>query len=219
MKANKPFSLTIVLIFIISVSIHAQEQNKAAFGLKGGLNLANMTIEGSDDNNLKAGFHVGVSIKAPLSETFSLQTEVLYSTKGVKVTYDSNFLGINIADGTTTFNLNYIDVPVYVVYNLSDDFNFHLGPYVGFLLSANVDTQAEVLNAIEIDDSEELDRERFNNTDFGLTGGLGFQFNRIELGFNYNIGLAQVANEDDIAETLIGDARHNVIQIYAGLTF
>jgi hypothetical protein len=217
-KYNFGFQVLIVIL-LISGSMQAQGQNKSSFGIKGGLNLANMTIEGSDDNNLKVGFHVGASVKVPLNEQFSLQPEALFSTKGVKATYDNDFLGIDLVNGETSINLNYVDIPVYLVYNLSEDFNFHLGPYVGFLLSANVDTQTEVLNAININDSEELDKDRFKNTDFGISGGLGFEFDNFEFGFNYNIGLVQVAEEGDIAETLINDARHNVIQIYAGLSF
>ncbi|MFP4060811.1 MAG: porin family protein [Bacteroidota bacterium] len=190
-----------------------------SLGIKGGLNFSYMTIEDLDDQSMKPGFHAGVFKKFPVSEKFAIQPEVLYSTKGVKAVYDEEFLGVSIFEGETDFALNYIDIPLYLVYNLAEDLNFHLGPYVGILLGANVDTQAEVLDFINIDDNEELDRDHFNNTDFGISGGLGFQLSFVELGFNYNLGLSQVAPDDDVSEILLGDARNNVIQIYAGIIF
>ena len=215
MTHKRLYILTFIVLFF-SLPLFGQI---GKFGLKGGLNLSNMTIEGSNDENLKAGFHAGVFYELPLTAKFSLQPEVLYSTKGVVAVYDEEFLGVTIAEGETTFGLNYIDIPLYVVYNLAEDFNFHLGPYAGILLNANVDTQAEVLDFINIDDSDELDRDHFKTADFGISGGLGFRLSMVKLGFNYNIGLTQVAKEDDISEALLGDARNNVIQVYAGIIF
>jgi hypothetical protein len=66
----------------------------------------------------------------------------LYSSKGFKNNFDESL----IADGEGKFRLNYIDLPVKLVCYLADDFSFQFGPYVGYLLDASVNTDAQVLN-------------------------------------------------------------------------
>jgi hypothetical protein len=174
-----------------------------------------MTVEGNNDNNLKFGLHAGIFDKIMITEAFALQPELLYSSKGLKNNYDESL----IADGETRFNLNYIDLPVKLVYYLAEDFSFQFGPYVGYLVNANADTDAEVLNFFDINSEDEIDRGRFNTIDFGLTGGLGFELDPLVIGFNYNFGLTQVAKNDDLSEEMLGDARNTVIQVYAGILF
>jgi len=229
MKIKTLTILSISLAFaIISTNLQAQvtlgnrqsnTDRDVEFGVKAGLNLATIAVDDVDENNFKAGFHAGLSAKFPLSESFALQPEVLFTQKGAKTVYDTDFLGFDVADGETTYNLNYIDIPVYAVYNFTENFNLHLGPYLGILVSANAETQAEVLEFINVDDSDELNEDRFNTITYGLTGGLGFDLGMLSIGANYNLGLAPVAEEDDIAEELIGDATNNVIQIYIGIIF
>ena len=201
-------------LILSSFSLYTFGQN-SQFGFKGGLNLSNMTVEGNDDSNLKAGFHAGIFNKIGITESFAIQPEVLYSSKGFKLNYDDNA----IADGETKFNLNYIDVPVKLVFNLSRDFEFQLGPYFSYLAGANVETDAQVLDYFNIDSTDELDRENFNAFEVGLTGGLGFTIDPLVFGFNYNLGLTQVAKDDEPTEAMLGDAKNTVIQVYAGILF
>lgn len=212
MKSLSKILFLSLIIILSSVYTHAQNSR---FGFKGGLNLSNMTVEDNSDENLKAGFHAGIFKKLGITESFSIQPELLYSTKGFKYNYDNSA----IADGETKFNLNYIDLPVKLVFNLSRDFEFQLGPYFSYLAGANVDTDAEVLEFFNIDTTEELERENFNAFEVGLTGGLGFTIDPLVLGFNYNLGLTQVAKDDEPTELMLGDAKNTVIQVYAGILF
>ncbi|HKL34464.1 MAG TPA: porin family protein [Tangfeifania sp.] len=211
---KKLIKILFLSLILLSASIYTFGQN-SRFGFKGGLNLSNMTVEGNDDSNLKAGFHAGVFNKIGITESFSIQPELLYSAKGFKLNYDESA----IADGETQFNLNYIDLPVKLVFNLSRDFEFQLGPYFSYLAGANVDTDAEVLEFFNIDSTDELDRENFNAFEVGLTGGLGFTIDPLVFGFNYNLGLTQVAKDDEPTEVMLGDAKNTVIQVYAGILF
>lgn len=201
-----------LLCLLVSPALMAQE---SVTGIKGGLNLSSLTTDGNDDKNLKLGFHAGVYNKIAISESFAIQPELLYSVKGMKLDYDNSAF----ADGETKFNLNYIDLPVKLVFNLSEDFEFQVGPYVSYLVSANLDTDAEVLDYFQIDSEDDIDRKNFNTLDYGLSAGLGFDFQSILVGFNYNIGLNQVAKDDEASYDLLGDAKNSVIQVYAALRF
>jgi hypothetical protein len=198
-------------LILISTSAYGQ---MSRFGLKGGLNLSNMTVDNSSDKTLKAGFHVGTFGKFEITDVFAIQPEFLYSTKGFTNTYDNI-----LAEGEAKFNLNYLEIPINVVYNLSEDFAFQLGPYIGFLTNANVNTSTEILNFFQIDSSDDLDTDNFNRLDFGLTAGLSFNLDQIIFGFNYNMGLTKVAKDNMPSQPLLGDARNTVIQIYAGIIF
>lgn len=202
-------SLSIVLL---STTLVAQETRT---GIKGGLNLTSLSTDENNDNNLKTGFHLGVFTKIPVSESFAIQPELMYSMKGIKMKYNESAL----ADGDTKFNLNYIDLPVKLVFNLSEDFEFQVGPYVSYLVNANVDTDAEVLDFWDIDSNEELDREHFHSLDYGISAGLGFDLDPLVMGLNYNLGLQPVAKDDDVSNDILGAAKNSVIQLYVGMKF
>lgn len=187
---------------------------KSTSGIKGGLNFSSLSTDGNNDKNLKMGFHAGVFSKIPLSESFAIQPELLYSGKGIKLNYDES----TVANGETKFNLNYIDLPVKFVFNLSEDFEFQIGPYFSYLVNANVDTDADFFGG-DVVSQDELDRDHFHSVDYGLSAGLGFDLDPMIFGFNYNLGLRQVAKDNDMSYDMLGDAKNTVIQVYVGLKF
>ncbi len=206
--------LIITTLMCVLINVPGWAQN-SGIGIKGGLNLSSLTTDGSDDKNLNLGIHVGVFDKIPISESFSFQPELLYSAKGMRMNYDESLM----ADGDTNFNLHYLDLPLKLVYNLSDDFEFQFGPYVGYLIAAKVDTDAKFMDSFEIDSNSELDRENFNTIDYGLTAGIGFDFNPLVVGANYNLGLNQVAKKGKAPEKVLNNAKNSVIQVYVGIKF
>lgn len=217
-KIIKPITLITLMIlsFMVTNNLNAQE-NK--FGLKGGLNLSSLNIDNADDNNIVPGFHAGFWGRIMLSDVVSFQPEVLYSGKGVKTVYNEDFLGVDVADGETKLNLNYIEIPLHFAYHLSEDFNFHAGPYVGMLMNASVETQGEVLDFIDIDNAEDLDRSEFNTLDYGISVGLGFNVDALMFGFNYSMGLNPVAKDGESMENLLDNAKNRNIQVYVGIMF
>ena len=218
MKTRKWIVLFMLTLFGFSTTtLTGQQVILPEFGIKGGLNLSDMSIDG--DTDMRAGFHAGLFLRLPWTERFAVQPEVLYSTKGTDVTYDAEFLGITLAEGETSYNLHYIDVPVMMVYTLAEGLNFHFGPYVGFLLSADFETQTEILNFIEIETQDDIDTGHFNSIDAGLAAGIGMDIGNLKLGLRYNLGLTQVADDEMALDPLLGDARNRVFQVYVGLRF
>jgi hypothetical protein len=204
-------TLLLILLEIGSVSL-AQE---SSVGIKGGLNLSTISTDEGSNKNLKPGFHIGVFNKIALSESAALQPELLFSTKGLKINYDES----PIADGETRFNTNYIDLPIYLALNVSEAFQIQFGPYVSYLISANVDTDAEVFDFFQIDSTDELDRKNFNAFDYGVAAGVSFDLDPLVIGVNYSLGLNHVAKEDEPSRDMLGDAKNSVIQIFAGIKF
>lgn len=79
--------LTAFITVIAMISSNAQQ-----FGVKAGLNLASVTGDFTDDFDGRASLHFGVVAEFKISDVFSFQPELIYSSQGAKNTdfYDSN---------------------------------------------------------------------------------------------------------------------------------
>lgn len=179
------------------------ERPRARAGIKGGMNLSNLFSDEITDDNARIGFHAGVYGQLFVNEGFAVQPEVNFSTKGNRVT--TNF---GIIDQETKFNISYIDVPVLAVFRLGQVAEIHAGPYWAYLVGANIDTDGDLG-----DDFQELDRDNFDNWDYGLVGGIGFNLGAVQLGARYNYGLNEIAKSQG-AKNLLGNAKNSVGQIY-----
>jgi hypothetical protein len=211
MKINtKFFKLTFITTFIcLTVSLQLAAQSNARMGVKGGLNVSNLFIDNVDDENARIGFHIGLYGQLFASETFAIQPELLYSTKGSKEQYSSGTLNQEIQ-----YNLNYIDLPVLAVFKLGEQVELHAGGYASYLLNVNVSYEGDLVNG-----TDEVDKDNLKSYDYGLVGGLGFNFGTgFQIGARYNYGLVKIADSDG-AKALIGDARNSNAQIFVAFNF
>ncbi len=205
-----------ILLFAVTWSTQAQDSR---MGIKGGLNLSMLTVEDIDDNNLKGGFHAGFFVRRMLGNNLALQPELIYSIKGVRTVYNEEFLGLDVADGETRMNLHYLEIPIYFSAEFLELFDIHVGPYFGFLMNASVETRAEVLEFIDIDDQDNIDREEFHILDTGVSGGVGVTLRPFTFGINYSLGLRPVAEAEEPMEALLGNAANHTVMVYVGLVF
>jgi len=210
----------VVCSFLIFFSFagNAQEQEvsgemlpTAKFGIKGGLNLANLYIDNVKDQNVKAGLVGGFFAKLPISTGLSIQPELLYSNKGAQATYDNGFQG----QGVYRFNLNYIELPLTLVVNVVKNFNIHFGGYAAYLASANIKNVKEG-NIVGFTD---LNESNFNRLDYGLVGGLGMDVNRVGFGMRYNYGLREVGIPGTLAGELTKNSRNSSLSLYVAFAF
>src|SRR5690606_14162220 len=178
----------------------------ARAGIKGGVNLSNLIIDEPHDRHTRFGFHAGVYGQLFANEGFAIQPEINYSTKGNEVS--SNF---GVIDHETKFNLHYIDVPILAVFKLGNAVEIHAGPYWAYLVGASIDADGDVG-----DDFIELDRDNFEKWDYGLVGGIGFNFNNIQIGARYNYGLKDIARSPG-ARQMLGSSKNSVGQLYLAI--
>lgn len=204
------FTATLVTLCMTLSQAQAQgDELKPRFGIKGGANLSNLYTKDVDDNNMLTGFNAGVFAKLPVTSTFAIQPELYYTTKGAESTYNNTFV-----QGTARFNLNYIELPVLAVVNVSKYFNVHAGPYAAFLLNGSATNKSNVTlfnfeNNINTDD--------FNKFDFGLALGLGVDLGALGFGLRYNYGLTTVGKERTFLGTnyTFPDGKNSVLSLYA----
>ena len=204
-KISKIFTVCIVVGFALSISNEVFAQMRA--GVKGGLNVSNLYVDDVDDENARFGFNLGVYTQLLSSDVFAIQPELLFSTKGSKIEY-----GGSLFDQTVKYNLSYLDLPVLAVFNLGEAAEIHVGPYVGYLLAANISHDGDLGSG-----TDDIDRDHLKPFDYGLSGGFGLNFGNVQIGARYNYGFAKLA-DSDAADLLIGDSKNSVAQVYLALS-
>jgi len=201
-----------IILTVICNNLYAQN-----ISIRGGFNLSNMLdkndfITTSDDYQARPGFHFGGIIDFPLSSNISLETGILFTTKGYK--YDRVFPAPSgsdelIIDGgpegaeqeteaKIRTNLSYIDIPLAgkVMYDLNGVKIYGLlGPYLGYGISGQQSGE-EIVNGVTINEvtlevswGEAVGFKRF---DYGLYMGAGVEINKFQIGINYSLGLANI---------------------------
>lgn len=188
----------------------AQAQESPRVGFKGGLNLSNLYAKDVDDENARFGWHAGIFTQLFSSEAFAIQPEINYSTKGTGVTYASAGDNGVTFNHDQRFNLAYLDIPVLAVFKLGPAAEIHAGPYWSYLLHAEIRNREGDPN----NEFNTVDRDNFDDWDYGLVGGIGFNLGRsTQLGARYNYGLNPIADSPG-AKRVFGNAKNQVAQLY-----
>lgn len=167
------------------------------FGIRAGLNLANVSASGDGGSSYSPGsrtaFHVGVTADIPLMQSLYVQTGLFFQNKGYK--YDED-------DYTETAKPMYLEIPVLASYryDFSDALQLQVnaGPYFGYGIGGKVkfeyDGESEEYDVFG-DGDDQLDTKRFN---CGLQFGAGLTFsNHYYLGFSYQLGLSDISTGGD----------------------
>lgn len=185
---------------------------KAEFGLKGGLNIANQIYSGNGAPSPSAvtAFHVGGFVDIEISDKFSIQPELLYSMQGASFDLKVALNGANY-DTKNTFKLSYINIPVMFKYYAAEKFSLEAGPQIGFLVSSDMKT--EFMGQSVTQDVKSL----YNSVDFGFNIGAGYDFTEnISAGVRYNLGLANVAKTESGSNETV---KNNVFSVSLGYKF
>lgn len=152
-----------IAVCCLAMAMPAQAQ-LLKFGVKGGLNLTKLKLEGMKDNS--TGFFIG-----PMAEVtipiigLGVDGALLYSQKGDKV------------DGIDTKQAG-VDIPINLKYSIG------LGSMLGVYIAAGPDFYFN-FKGDEIVDEETLEKKK---AQVGINVGAGLKLLRhLQVGFNYNI--------------------------------
>lgn len=201
------FSIAIILFLTTLLSQPLFSQDVSG-GIKGGLTISNLYIDREEinDENARFGFHAGLYSQMMFSEIFGFQPELLFTTKGTEAVYDG------LINQTVQFNLNYLELPLLAVFRPIEILEFHVGPYIGLLLSSDVKYSGT------IEGESEIDRDNFQTLDYGMALGVAMNFGMIKTGIRYNIGLQKLANSN-ISNMMLGDGKNSYGQIFIAINF
>ncbi|MCB0803000.1 MAG: PorT family protein [Flavobacteriales bacterium] len=216
MKLKKAIALITIIGSLIPLSIKAQESK---VGVKGGLNFSNFYNKEVDDQDIRTGIQAGLFFKAALTDFVSIQPELIYTNKGSTTKYDNFITG----EGDFSQKLDYIELPVLLLVNLNENLNIHAGPYFAYLLKASIDNKSENSNFNFVEDLNEGDFER---VDYGLSVGVGFEFEVLNFGLRYDYGLKEIGkdqrfttNGSEYSSNAFKNSRNSTFSVYLGLGF
>jgi hypothetical protein len=193
-------SLLFAAALVLGVTATASAQVR--FGVKAGLNLANVMFDGEDDQDTKMlpSFHAGGVLEFGLTEMVGLSAGLQVSGKGFKISED---------DFEAKSNPIYLQVPLAVYYQ-SSGLYIGAGPYVGFGLFGK--NKVEILGEEEDEDisfGSSADDE-YAPLDFGIGAELGYNINALRVSASYNFGLANLIPDDGREDD---KANHSVIGV------
>ena len=186
-----------VLLFAFAataLTFTSKAQDKTTFGIRAGVNFTNINGENADgkdlNNDLKAGFNIGVNAEIPVATDFYLQPGLLFSTKGAKA--EENNVKYKL-------NLSYIEVPINFLYKptLGDGkLLLGFGPYIGLGIGGKWkrgDTEYDVKFKNDVKDSDPDDKYYVKGLDFGGNLLVGYELSsKISFQLNAQLGMTNM---------------------------
>jgi opacity protein-like surface antigen len=180
----KPALFAISLL--IAIQIYAQENDsaekiKTAYGLKAGVNFAELWGEDAiPESDRKTGYSFGAFASFKLSENFTVQPEAIWSLQGES------------SESNGRYKISYLNIPVMFKWK-KGRFYAEVGPQLGIL---TVNTSKSV--------PDELRLEDFETFDLTVNAGVGFQlFEDWSIGLRYGEGLTNIAPGRDLRNSVI----------------
>ena len=206
----KNILLISIIAFFVYTNVTAQ---KIKYGSKIGVNIANISGDETDDLSTRTSLHAGAIAEIIISDEFSFQPELLYSSQGAKS--DRSEI---LDDATFRYSyvkLEYINVPLMAKFYVVEGLSLQAGPQVGFLITADREFEKTVNGETETGAEDIIDK--IKGIDFGLNFGLGYQLaSGIFLDARYNLGLSYI-NDFEGADELKN--QNQVIQVSVGYLF
>lgn len=188
------------ILFLAAAVILTANMASAQFtwGVKGGLNLANIS---NLEMDMKPSIYVGAFGEYQVSDFFGVAGELVYSRQGAALSADG--------DKTKT-RLNYLNVPVLAKFYVAKGLSIDLGPQFGFLIGAKQWAKVDG-NSASVDIKDVV-------KGFDLGVGMGLSYNisdNILVQARYNLGLTDGWKNNDSDDKF----KNNVIQVGVGYRF
>lgn len=156
----------------------SKPDSRVTFGIRAGANLTswNMNVDYYDYLDTKSvwGFQGGVNVDINVVKSFAVETGLFYSQKNLKLVdkyYDDEW--------PTEYGA-YLQIPLQAVYKLPLANDLHLqvkaGGYAAYMV-------------------KEPDIQNIKKFDAGFVFGLGFDFKKIYLGAQFELGMAKIHSD------------------------
>lgn len=195
--------------------------HSVVFGIRGGLNFGGLgaDIKRVWDTPLKSksdnGWNIGVIVDCPILKSLYFQPGVFFKTRGFKLSESDKSFSRQIHG-----KANYVVFPLLLSYRFNVkpglQFEFNLGPYIGIGISGKVmdysypkDGGTPTIPGMDSgsmgEDPTVVQRDYFGDdletslgmkkSDTGVCFGVGMTVNRFYIGFQYDLGLANLCND------------------------
>jgi len=186
----KNLILLVGMILVLCVTASAQQAGATpqttvgvtGKGLKLGFGIANISTEYAELNDFldsRVGFSGGAFLTYALSRQFAVQPEILYVSKGAS----KDFFFFN-----AHWNLDYLEIPVLLKFNLMPEGKLQPSLYAGPALDVLMASKFHI-----IDETYDI-KDYTKSMDFGLVFGAGLDYKHITFDVRYALGLTNVVD-------------------------
>jgi len=146
----------IYLVLLLAVGFSMNSQVTFTPGIRGGLNLSNLT---ETNGSYKPDFYLGGFGAINFTKVYTLQPEINYSKQGAngvrEETYDFNSGTYNYNDKDLT--INYLSLSAMNKFTIAEKFQIMVGPTLDFIVGDNL-------------------AYRYSDGDLGINFGFGYKF-------------------------------------------
>ncbi len=227
----------LLALALVSGSVMAQlpKGGGIKYGIKGGVNLAQVALSGKDATKEKkdgistvTSFYFAGNIEIPVSEIFSIQPGLAIGGKGTKIDFNTTvavpFLGSTSASYVRKTDIMYLEMPVNAVAKIK---NFYLGagPYIAYGIAGKdklevtgtvLGVKSNLLAAKDGNVTFGKNAGEVNPFDYGANFLAGYQLdNGFNLGVNYGLGLGKSVLESGYDVK----ASNRVFSVLVGFSF
>ena len=219
---NKQF----VTFFFVIVLTASNAQAQFNFGLRAGFNLSRLSekfeYQTKNFNKFKSGFQIGIVSEYALSDVFTIQPGVSFSTQGGRYKnyfWRETFPPLPGTDGWETCDairhIDYLQIPINILYKLDlggAKLILQTGFYHAFAVNGKIKcgkhapimwhdcSERKIRFGYNVEDGE------IRPIDFGLGLGAGMQFINIQFGLGYNFGFTNLSsNPKSMKQSLKND--------------
>lgn len=200
-----------LIALLASVNAGELMAQEVTVGVKGGLNVADLTIDDPEepevDLDTKTGFSGGVFGQFVLGDYLAIQPEALFTQKGAKESDQ---------EGEFKLKLDYIEIPVLLMARIPTQGNFRplffLAPVVSFESTCKLQGSSDGVSIdVDCDQAGELTGGEFEletkSIDFGLAFGAGGELDlnqlMLQLDVRYNLGLTDLNDSPGAEEVSV----------------
>jgi hypothetical protein len=181
------------------------------FGVKAGVNFANVTNAAAINGKNTTGFMVGIFL-APQGKIISSSTELMFSRQGYSYRTNTN---------TGKVNLNYILMEQMMGISITKFVKIQVGALTGFLINAKADSSSSQGSS---SNPAFAMMNMMNRFDYGFAGGVEiYPFKGLLIGGRLNLSMAKAYKEgaENGSSSFMPsiNAKNNVVQIYTGYRF
>ena len=172
-----------ILVLSVLIGLNTTAQSEFKFGAKIGANYSGFNVNGSSSYTNAFGYHLGIISEYELSNSFSLQPEMIFIQKTGGRGTPSDLPG-----GTITSDLTYIDIPLNGKYYITNGFAVEFGPQLDILV--NEKTEVDFYDSNQTDNSIDIET---NGIQFSMNLGLSYKIiDKYLIQFRYSHGLSDV---------------------------
>lgn len=207
----KKLLLALAGIAFVAGSAVAQDYEKNIFGVRAGMNVANMSAQGLSANS-KIGFHVAGVYQRLLSSSMPLylETGLQFTQKGCKFDYANE-------EDSSSMKLNalYLEIPVMVNYKFRIKDVATVYPSVGVYYAFGLGGKYK--NGESFDSFG--DKGCLKRSDFGMRISGTVDWHRFSFGLGYEFGFSNVGKDAEAMETMGAKIKTNNLFISVGYNF